>query len=164
MPNYTPQRLARWTRPDHYAGAEWPEYFSSGVGRSRDSDALERSNFDCMLRELGGESETVRVIHEGHWAVGWIEWIAIHESDAKSLEVADSIRAALDDYPVVDESHFSETEMEEANEVWAQCYCPGERIDYMRRHRDQFEFHDFADMLGCARGRYFAGYASELLT
>lgn len=35
----------------------------------------------CMLRELGGESETVRVVRESHWAVGWVEWIAIHESD-----------------------------------------------------------------------------------
>src|SRR5690606_29707826 len=138
-----------WTRPDHYAGAEWPEYFGAGTGQHRDSDALTRSNFRCMLRALGGESETVRVIREGHWAVGWIEWIAIHESDARALEIADGIAAALEDYPVVDESDWSELEMEEANDVWRTCYSAADRLDYVRRHRDQFEFHSFRDLLGC---------------
>ena len=52
---FTPENLKRWTRPSCYMGAEWPDYFSSGVGQSRDSDALERSNFDAMLKALGGE-------------------------------------------------------------------------------------------------------------
>jgi hypothetical protein len=161
---YQPRNLNRWTRPDHYFGAEWPNHFSAGVGQHRDSDALARSNFRCMLRALGGESDTVRVIREGHWAVGWVEWIAIHESDATALEIADDIAAALADYPVVDESDFSELENEDAQQVWSQCYDDAGRIDYIRRHRGHFEFRDFSDLIGCARGRYFAGYASELLT
>jgi hypothetical protein len=36
--------LTRWNRPDHYMGAEWPEYFVF-LGQNRDSDALTRSNF-----------------------------------------------------------------------------------------------------------------------
>lgn len=160
---YQPENLNRWAKPDCYAGAAWPDYFSAGVGQSRDSDALERSNFICMLRALGGESETVLVIREGHWAVGWIEWLAIHETDSKALETADQIKAALADYPVVNEDHWSMLEDEEANEVWTNCFNDRDRIDYVRRHRDQFEFHTFADMLGCIRGRYFCGYASELL-
>ena len=160
---YEPTNLRRWTKPDNYAGASWPEYYSSGVGQSRDSSALERSNFSCMLRALGGESDTVLVIHEGHWAVGWVEWIAIHESDAKALETADEIARGLEDYPVVDESHWSELETEEANDVWRDCYSPADRLGYVRRNRDQFDFRDYADLMGCIRGRYFAGYASELL-
>jgi hypothetical protein len=35
--------------PDSYFGATWPDYYGSSVGQSRDSDALERSNFACML-------------------------------------------------------------------------------------------------------------------
>lgn len=160
---YTPANLNRWTKPDNYAGASWPEYYSSGVGQSRDSSALERSNFECMLRELGGESDTVLVIRESHWAVGWVEWIAIHETDDKALETADAIKGALEDYPVVDEGHFSETETEEANDVWGNCYSDSDRLAYVRKHRDQFDFRDYADMIGCIRGRYFAGYASDLL-
>lgn len=163
MPEFKPVHLNRWTRPGCYAGADWPEYFSSGVGQSRNSDALERSNFICTLKALGGESETVLVIRESHWAVGWVEWIAIHESDEKALAIADDIVRDLRDYPVIDEDHFSETETEEANDVWRDCFRDKERVDYIRTHRDQFDFRDFADLIACARGRYFAGYASELL-
>jgi hypothetical protein len=160
---FEPKHLKRWTMPDHYAGAEWPDYYSAGVGQSRDSDALERSNFTVMLKRLGGESETVIIVRESHWAVGWVEWIAIHESDAKALAIADEIKGDLADYPVIDDDHFSETETEEANYVWTECYSPADRIAYIRENRSQFEFRDFADLLGCVRGKYFAGYASELL-
>jgi hypothetical protein len=161
--NYQPENLQRWKLPDSYFGAEWHDYYSSGCGQSRDSDALERSNFICMLRELGDESDTVTVVRESHWAVGWVEWIAIHQSDGKALQCADEISAALSDYPVIDESHWSEIEQEEADETWRNCYSPQDRIDYIRKFRSQFEFHDYADLIGCVRGKYFAGYASELL-
>ncbi|MER9833394.1 hypothetical protein NKJ28_00255 [Mesorhizobium sp. M0145] len=127
---FTPVNLNRWTRPDCYAGAEWPEYFSSGCGQSRDSDSLERSNFECMLKALGGESETVRVIRESHWAVGWVEWVAIHETDDAALETADEIKAALEDYPVVDESHWSDLEFTETVDYWASM-STRERADYI---------------------------------
>ncbi len=159
-----PEHLVRWTMPKNYTGESWPEYYRSGCGRSRDSDALERSNFTCMLEALGGESETVMVIHEGHWAVGWVEWIAIHESDAKALEIADEIAGNLKDYPVVNEDHWAGLETEEADEVWRDCYRAAERIAYIRKNPDQFEFRDFKDLIECVRGRYFAGYASELLS
>ena len=29
---YTPKHLKRWTRPDCYIGASWPEYYSAGIG------------------------------------------------------------------------------------------------------------------------------------
>lgn len=109
--------LERWTMPDSYFGAEWPEYFVF-LGQSRDSSALERSNFQCGLRALGGESETVIVVRERHWAVGWVEWVAIHESDAEAILKADEMRCALADYPVLDESHFSELEWDEAQTQW----------------------------------------------
>lgn len=160
---FEPKCLTRWTMPDHYFGATWEEYFSSGVGQSRDSDALERSNFACMLKALGGESDTVRVIREGHWAVGWIEWIAIHQGDETALRQADEIKAGLEDYPVVDESHWSELEDEDAQETWTNCFSDGERLKYVREFRSQFDFRDYADMMGCIRGKWFGGYASELL-
>lgn len=170
MNTYTPSNLERWTRPSNYMGAEWPEYFSF-LGRTRDSDALERANFDAGLKALGGErnaedeAETplVLIVRENHWAVGWVEWIAIHESAADDLRLADSIREKLDNYLVVDEELFSQYETEEANDTWKNCYRPAERVEYIRKHRSQFEFQGFTDMLSCIRGNYFAGYASELL-
>lgn len=160
---YQPAHLNRWTMPDHYAGAVWPDYFSAGVGQSRDSDALERSNFAVMLRALGGESETVRVVREGHWAVGWVEWIAVHQDDKRALQIADEQAARLSNYPILDEDHFSEVEIEDANETWTRCFSDKERLDYIRKHRSQFEFYDYSDLIANVRGRYFSGYASELL-
>jgi hypothetical protein len=109
--------LKRWEMPDSYFGAEWPEYFVF-LGQHRDSDALSRSNFECGLRVLGGESESVIVVREGHWAVGWVEWIAIHESNVEAILAADEMSCALSDYPVLDESHFSELEWDEAQTQW----------------------------------------------
>jgi hypothetical protein len=161
--SYEPKRLERWTMPEHYFGAAWLEYYRAGFGRHRDSDCLAESNFRVALKALGGESETVLVIRESHWAVGWIEWIAIHESDSKSLQIADRLIEDLESYPVLNEEDWSELEQEAADEIWRQCFTPSDRVEYIRKFRDQFDFRDFRDMIGCVRGQYFAGYASELL-
>jgi hypothetical protein len=160
---FEPENLTLWSTPDSWAGQPWDGYYVF-LGQNRDSDCLSRSNFRKGLEALGGEVEgKVEVIREGHWACGWIEWIAIHQDAAEALEIADEIVAALESYPVLDESDFSELETEEADEVWERCFRDCDRVDYIRDHRSQFEFSSFADLLACARGKYFAGYASELL-
>jgi len=171
-----PEYLKRWKLPRDYFGAEWPEHYVF-LGQNRDSGALTRANFDAALKAIGGEQvvedttdETgqaeillVTVVRESHWAVGWVEWIAIHESAAHVLKIADEIMRNMESYPVVDEKLFSQYEHEEAYEVWRNCYSIPGRIAYIRANRSQFEFRDFADMRGCIRGEYFAGYASELI-
>src|SRR5262245_45003542 len=161
--SFKPENLKRWVRPQYYMGEEWYEYYGSGVGQHRDSNALDRSNFRAMLQALGGESDTVIVVREGHWAVGWVEWIAIHESDVEALREADKQMSRLENYPILDEEDFSNEEMEEANEIWKNCYRPGERVEYIREHRSQFEFHSFTDLRAVVRGEYFNGYANELI-
>lgn len=177
MRTFTPKFLPRWTLPRCYVGAHWQEYFSF-LGRSRDSDALERANFDAGLKAIGGEQSDRRrddpqnpgcalplvlIVRESHWAVGWVEWIAIHETATEALETADKLKSKLENYPVVDEELLSQYETDEANETWRNCFRPGERVAYIRAHRNQFYFCDFEELLGCVRGKYFTGYASELL-
>jgi hypothetical protein len=60
---YEPQHLKRWTLPENYYGAIWPDYFGAGGLRVHAGGAL-------------GESDTVIVVRESHWRVGWVEWIA----------------------------------------------------------------------------------------
>lgn len=119
MVDYEPKHLKRWTRPDSYLGAVWPGYYVF-LGQHRDSDALTRSNFAEALDALGGENagETVLVVHESHWAVGWVEWIAIHQDDGKALALADEMHERLEDYPVLNEEAFSDLEYSEACEYW----------------------------------------------
>jgi hypothetical protein len=158
-----PRHLKRWTCPPYYFGKAWPDYFSSGCDQSQESDAPARSNFACMLTALGGASDTVLVVHESHWAVGWVEWIAIHETDARALAVADEIAGKLKDDPVIDESHLSVIEQEDADLLWRDGFRVEDRVAYIRQHRDQFLFDGYADLLGCVRGNYFRGVAPELL-
>lgn len=142
---------------------EQQHWLVAPCGTNRDADALTRSNFNSLLKALGGESATVQVHRFGHWGPGWFEIILIDPADAERVKLAEEIEAALQDYPIVSEEDFSREETEEANEVWRNCYRESERVKYIREHRSQFEFHGFADLLACVRGNYFAGYASELL-
>lgn len=112
------KNLQKWAMPAHYSGEVWPEYYVF-LSQHRDSDSLTRSNFDCALKAIGGESETVQVVRERHWAVGWVEWIAIHQDDSLALSLASGIANRLDDYPVVNENHWSELEYQEACDYWA---------------------------------------------
>ena len=159
---YTPENLKLWTTPDSWFGTPWTGHYVF-LGQNRDSDCLTRSNFRKGLEALGGKSDKVIVVREGHWACGWVEWIAIHEDDNAALKIADEIVGALSDYPVLDESDFSELETEEAEDIWTNCYDNAERIEYIRENPSQFEFQGFADLLSCCRGKHFAGYASELI-
>jgi len=115
---YQPKHLKRWTLPRDYAGEHWPEWYVF-LGQHRDSDSVTRSTFATGLKSWGGETETVNVIREGHWAVGWVEWVGIHESDETALRAADAMAERIEGYPLLDESHHSELEWDEACEFWA---------------------------------------------
>jgi hypothetical protein len=156
------ESLTRWEVPDSWFGQHWEGWFV-GLGQNRDSDALDRSNFLAALEALGGESGTVQVVREGHWAVGWIEWIAIHESDERALSIQYEIEGRLQDYAAVDEEHWCELESEEADEFWQRCYDRAERVEYIRENPDQFYFRSWGEVREVVRGDYFIGHASELI-
>jgi hypothetical protein len=88
------------------------------VMQTRDSGPLDESNFAAALRILGGESETVEVHRFGHWGPGWFEIIIAAPELADKV---DEIEASLADYPVLDESDYSEREWEKASEWWMSC-------------------------------------------
>lgn len=177
--NYTPNTLQKWSMPSSYAGAEWPDYYGAGFGQSRDSDALERSNFAVVvaalaklpafesdeLDESGDEINSRQVVREGHWAVGWVEWIAIHKSDTEALKLCDEFAASVENYPVLDDEHCSQTEEADADQTWKNCYSWKERAAYMRKFWNQFDHAhgQFRYLRAIIKGEYFGGYASELL-
>ncbi len=143
-------------------GADWFVL----VAQNRDSDCLELSNFrscERALQRVDADGCDHQVHRFGHWACGWFELILVRP-ETPAEEEAGHIHNALRDYPVVDESDFSDLEHESAQTMWSECMSQSERVQYIRDHRCQFEFSSFADMLACARGHYFKGYASELLS
>lgn len=175
MNPYTPQNLDKWTRPKSYFGATWEGYYVAPVSRHRDSDCLTESNWAmqwAILEPLGAfnpgdddgeEGKSPCVVSENHWACGWVEWVAIHESNADALRAADKLADDLERYPVLNEEDFSSRETKEAEEVWRNCYNDRERLEWLRENRRNIEPHSFSDLLGCARGKFFIGNASELL-
>lgn len=146
-----------WVRPDSWAGKSWYGWFV-GLDQNRDSDTITRSNFEVFLKALRelpeiyvddsendedwAETNSVFVVRESHWAVGWIEWVAIHPSNEAALKLADEMMCSLEDYPVLSDDHLSELESEEINDYWEResmhgririCREAGESIFAARR-------------------------------
>lgn len=134
------------------------------LARARDSDCLDRANWDAAIAQLGGgESKFIKIYRSGSWACGWLEYLCVCADDPETMEKASEIETELENYPVLDGDLFSQYEQDEANSVWRNCYTVRERVAYIRKHKPQIEFRDFADLLSCVRGNYFAGHASELI-
>lgn len=123
--------LNLWTLPDHYAGDTYFDYYPV-LGQSRDSDCLERTNFEVakerlkeqLAKDLGTvpyqEAEHVIIARAGHWACGWVETLMVHRNAPTSLlELADDMRNEIKNgYPVLDDQVFSDAEEQEREETW----------------------------------------------
>lgn len=145
------QHLKPYERPSNYCGATWYGYYDV-AGRHRDSDVLANSNWDCWVAwltellgpegvELEGDEDKECVdawviCRESHWAVGWVEFIRVHESvDPEILLKIDEKLHDLDGYPVFNEEHWSNAEMEEYHNCWERY---GAREDFIRAIRKAF--------------------------
>lgn len=150
---FTPEHLELWTMPSNYGGHVWPCYYVF-LGKHRDSDALTRSNFECALKAIGGESETVEVVREGHWAVGWVEWIAIHQDDEKALRIADEVMCSIAEYPALNDEHLSDLEFDEACEYWERMsvserlyYCKRAGVSIFSARREHLPLDNYGEVL-----------------
>jgi len=83
------------------------------TGRHRDSEILDRANWDAILNQLGGEGEHCAIFRHGHWAVGWSE-VMVSDLGGEVQKILDS----LADYPVLDDELYSEMESDEAYSGW----------------------------------------------
>ena len=171
MSEFIPETLELWELPSHYFGATWEGWYVF-LFRNRDSSIMETMNFDIAFERLKkvfnselsiDGMESVQIIRESHWAVGWIEWIAIHSSDIEALKEADKINEKLKSYPCLNDDKLSELEDKEAQRVWKENYNTKERLEYIRENRNQFEFYNYSDLISNVRGNSFCGYASELI-
>ncbi len=118
----TSKMMKLWRWPRDYFGAEWPDYYVA-IGRHRDSSLLDNSNFEVFekaMKEIGEadnwqhEEACWQIVRNGHWAVGWVEWIAIHKDAQAHIDKADELLARLADYPVLDEENYSNRQYESA--------------------------------------------------
>lgn len=126
------------------------------VSRTRDSEAIDESNFSVGLEILGGEGENVEVHRFGHWGPGWIEIILIRPDSAEATR-AEEMAEALADYPVLNDEDFSTREWEDKQkdwENWARCdfirmlakdFGLSDTVKYRLEDMDSDELHRFCD-------------------
>lgn len=109
--------IIRWSLPNYYYGKEYPEYYVF-LGRHRDSDYIQQSNFIVGLERLGGENAPdVIIARASHWGVGWVEDILIHESCIDKLKHADEMLNTLSEYALLDDVHWCNLRIEEVRKV-----------------------------------------------
>ena len=117
--------LQKWTRASNYGGVDWAGWLVAPCTRNRDSNTLDESNFivlekrlDAIVAECGDQDfidDRYTIVRENHWACGWVEWIAIRpiegcEISSALVACADKARLQMEDYPVLDEEHYSDLE------------------------------------------------------
>jgi hypothetical protein len=113
------------------------------LSRNRDSGLLENHNFKTALATLEevnadhptDDTVTVLDVTENHWAVGWVQWIAIHPSNERAVALARSLAKRLDNYPILDECSYSEKEGEACVQAWRDLSV-SDRIDLIKRKGD----------------------------
>jgi len=114
--------FSKWERTSNYIGEDYSEYYLI-IARTRDGDALERSNFEATWNIF--DDNNVNYIRPTftHWACGWIEVIMIHESNIDDLKLATKlIHEPLRRYPLLDEELYAECEHDD-NTFWCeQCH------------------------------------------
>lgn len=89
--------------------------------QTRDSGCLARSNFRTQIRRLKEANLEHEVHRFGHWGPGWVEIVLVSPSDS-AADTVESLECS--DYPVLDDSDFSEAELEQE---WSEFRSFGER-------------------------------------
>lgn len=108
--NQSAEECRRAGQPTAYFGKRGEWYVV--IAKSRDARLLEESNFRSTLKALGGESTYVVIERFHHWAVGWIDYILVKPTSKATVKRARELLEKLEQYPVVDESDYSELESE----------------------------------------------------
>jgi hypothetical protein len=137
------------TRPDsflYFGSLPLFESWGMTISQNRDSDVLNRSNFRRMLEDAQGVatsqdgdnaedgSEYVQVEHMSHWLCGWIEHIMVRvlidedggvkpDNITETFKFLASVSLYLrDEYPVYDESDYSELENQECEAAFESAW------------------------------------------
>lgn len=115
-------------RHGSFADAEPHAQWFVVLGQNRDSNALDKSNFECATDTLKACGEDAYTIHRfGHWGCGWYEVLIVNNENEKACMEADNLLCALSDYPCLDDEHYS-AKMCEEGECECSC-CPKDWCD-----------------------------------
>jgi len=151
-------KLHLWTQPSSYFGFS-PDGDILVMTRHRDSDALDRTNWDAAAQRLitaagieripdladvegtgrfnGPGREKIPPVYAWEASsslIGWIRYLMVRaDAPPEILAEAQSIADDLADYPSLDDDAWSQLEWQEAESLWASMTVR-ERAEMIRRH------------------------------
>lgn len=142
MKNQTAEEIvfnpkSAWTHPDSYYGRTW-EGWHYVIGKHRDSGCLDQSNYAFVQEKLSAwlnvEGSGVEENLCRHWAVGHTEEIMIsRDAPMEAVEIVADILRRLHDYPVLDESHYTDLQTECADSTWENM-SENERLEILTKY------------------------------
>jgi hypothetical protein len=91
----------------------------------RDSELIERSNFEAMRRAFDActnEGEDWAIERASHWAVGWVEYLLVRPC-TECVTMADDMRERIEQYPILDDQLYSDMGSEEHDEGVCEYHC-----------------------------------------
>lgn len=170
------QAKASVERPSYYFPSQFeddhPEFGRSGVSVTRDSNIIEKSNWESILayvKETYPESD-YHVIHASHWAVGHCSELLVRvlnnydpyvddeeffdEDNITAIfkDMMDIVHVLTCDYPIFNETVFSRMEYEEIldnikwqSPNWSADVNADEVYDWLREHDFEPESESFTD-------------------
>ena len=96
---------------------------SSEIQINRDSDELTESNWQVFIDGLEKtNSDDWRILRFKHFACGWYEFVILKPNSA-SYDFYIQCLESLEDYPILDEDHFSSLQYENFNKLIEDHYC-----------------------------------------
>lgn len=141
------EHLTAWETPQYYAGFD-PVGDYCILARIRDDSVINESNWQVATERMFDarwfDARPYEDDFEGKWEnrpevymwragsslIGWIEYLMVRkDASYEVLKEAEEMVCALDAYPILDESMYSEMESEAVEEYWKHCGMR-ERIEY----------------------------------
>lgn len=119
---------------DRHICSELDSFYLAPISNNRDADILTCSNWLIGTAKIlnASQHDDTQVHSFGHWACGWYELLLIHPDDTEALKVASAMAAGLEQYPVLNEDHYSGLEYEAAADYWERCSV-SDRVEILQR-------------------------------
>ena len=115
---------------------ERQDWLVAPCATNRDAGTLQQSNWRVMVAELGKLDPNGHDHEEhrfGHWANGYFDLVLVRPG-TECESFCESVENALADYPILDESDWSELQLETASALW-EISSLRERVEYCQRAR-----------------------------
>lgn len=99
-------------QPDFAYYGERPDWLVT-LGQTRDSDAVEQSNWRVITGQvMAAYPDDTAIERCGHWAVGWIEYLLV-KPDSPAVQIMSEWADVLAVYPIADDADYERLVAEE---------------------------------------------------